>query len=624
MNNGYSSATGQQDILSSEARTRTAAARASTSRRRSKSLGVPWIKRVRTYGVAGVLDDPARGDGRARQGPQGHHRRRRMPARAPAPHAPGSWPRRWRPASAWCARASGSIRRCARATIPASACRAAPRSPSSPARIRCAPIPVAHVNNDCVGCGLCGEVAHAAQLCPSFAQIDIIQNPSAWDRLRARLSAALIRLLGGARRAMTPRRAGARAGGVSSMAEAKPITPADRRARRRGRRRAGVLAAREAAIASGHFVQPHLHSGRRPAHRRHHLLPRDGARRRRAHRRRRRPVWRSTRRPARSTSWWSRASCWRRRAHGAGGLCHARPHAARSPRRRVVSTSTRRSPWATAGSSEEPLRGALERFSQRVRARRLCGRRGGEQEPAQRRAAGRAGRPAACCRSQPEAFRATIRAEGKAVDANLRGFEAGLGVARAASDPIRPHPERAWRRHPGHASPCGRSGCSPRPSRGSAPDDGSEHAFPAEAHAVLRRRRSSASPTTRTRAYAQRYLTRVHRFVGKPGADGAFIARARPPPRRAHERGGRDPRGAAEAARGTAGARHARGARRAPGDIVDVTEYMKPGPEEVLRPAAAAARALGAGARAPRPLLAAQGHDHAAVGLPAAQGCWPA
>jgi indolepyruvate ferredoxin oxidoreductase alpha subunit len=52
-----------------------------------------------------------------------------------------------------------------------------------------------------VGCGLCGEVAHAAQLCPSFAQIDIIQNPTAWDRMRRRLSAALIRLLGGGRRA---------------------------------------------------------------------------------------------------------------------------------------------------------------------------------------------------------------------------------------------------------------------------------------------------------------------------------------------------------------------------------------------------------------------------------------
>jgi indolepyruvate ferredoxin oxidoreductase alpha subunit len=54
--------------------------------------------------------------------------------------------------------------------------------------------PVAHVNNDCVGCGLCGEVAHAAQLCPSFAQIDIIQNPNWWDRLLWR-GAALVRRL---------------------------------------------------------------------------------------------------------------------------------------------------------------------------------------------------------------------------------------------------------------------------------------------------------------------------------------------------------------------------------------------------------------------------------------------
>jgi len=42
--------------------------------------------------------------------------------------------------------------------------------------------PVAHVNNDCVGCGLCGEVAHAAILCPSFYRAQIIQNPGAWDR----------------------------------------------------------------------------------------------------------------------------------------------------------------------------------------------------------------------------------------------------------------------------------------------------------------------------------------------------------------------------------------------------------------------------------------------------------
>jgi indolepyruvate ferredoxin oxidoreductase alpha subunit len=43
-------------------------------------------------------------------------------------------------------------------------------------------------------------VAHAAQLCPSFAQIDIIQNPTRWDRLTRRMSAAIMRLLGGGQR----------------------------------------------------------------------------------------------------------------------------------------------------------------------------------------------------------------------------------------------------------------------------------------------------------------------------------------------------------------------------------------------------------------------------------------
>ncbi|MDA0261309.1 MAG: indolepyruvate ferredoxin oxidoreductase subunit alpha, partial [Proteobacteria bacterium] len=43
--------------------------------------------------------------------------------------------------------------------------------------------PVAHVDNDCVGCGLCGEVAHAAVLCPSFFRTEIIQNPRMLDRM---------------------------------------------------------------------------------------------------------------------------------------------------------------------------------------------------------------------------------------------------------------------------------------------------------------------------------------------------------------------------------------------------------------------------------------------------------
>ncbi len=52
--------------------------------------------------------------------------------------------------------------------------------------------PVAHVDNTCVGCGNCGEVAEAAVLCPSFYRADIIHNPSGFDRLLARIRHALI------------------------------------------------------------------------------------------------------------------------------------------------------------------------------------------------------------------------------------------------------------------------------------------------------------------------------------------------------------------------------------------------------------------------------------------------
>jgi indolepyruvate ferredoxin oxidoreductase, alpha subunit len=55
--------------------------------------------------------------------------------------------------------------------------------------------PVAHVDNSCVGCGVCGEVAHAAVLCPSFYRADIITNPSAWDRLTFRFRSAVIEFL---------------------------------------------------------------------------------------------------------------------------------------------------------------------------------------------------------------------------------------------------------------------------------------------------------------------------------------------------------------------------------------------------------------------------------------------
>jgi indolepyruvate ferredoxin oxidoreductase alpha subunit len=47
--------------------------------------------------------------------------------------------------------------------------------------------PVATVIDGCVGCGLCGENAHAAVLCPSFYRAEVIQNPSGWDRFVSKL-----------------------------------------------------------------------------------------------------------------------------------------------------------------------------------------------------------------------------------------------------------------------------------------------------------------------------------------------------------------------------------------------------------------------------------------------------
>jgi indolepyruvate ferredoxin oxidoreductase alpha subunit len=197
MNNGYSSATGQQDILSSKEEA-DGRGKGLDIEATLKSLGVPWIKRVRTYGVAGVANTLREA---LRTGQKGLKviiadgecqlaRQRRIRPENARKVAAGERVVRTR---FWidpevctgdhsCIRLSG----CPSLTI---------KPNEDPLRTD----PIAHVNNDCVGCGLCGEVAHAAQLCPSFAQIDIIQNPSGWDRLKQRVSAALMRLFGGRR-----------------------------------------------------------------------------------------------------------------------------------------------------------------------------------------------------------------------------------------------------------------------------------------------------------------------------------------------------------------------------------------------------------------------------------------
>jgi indolepyruvate ferredoxin oxidoreductase, beta subunit len=166
-----------------------------------------------------------------------------------------------------------------------------------------------------------------------------------------------------------------------------------------------------------------------------------------------------------------------------------------------------------------------------------------------------------------DAFRAAICAEGKAVDANLRGFEAGLHAERGSDSLHKP-------------SPADRNvearGLTPLSRKGSDPLD----AFPAEAREVLATAIERLTDY-QDRAYAWRYLARVNRFVGLRGADGPFI---RELARHLAVRMSVEDviRVAQLKLRDARLERVAREAQAGAGDIVDVTEYMKPGPEEIL------------------------------------------
>ncbi|MBI3434430.1 MAG: indolepyruvate ferredoxin oxidoreductase subunit alpha [Proteobacteria bacterium] len=52
--------------------------------------------------------------------------------------------------------------------------------------------PVAAIDDTCVGCGNCGEVAEAAVLCPSFYRADIIHNPTRMDVFLAKIRKTVI------------------------------------------------------------------------------------------------------------------------------------------------------------------------------------------------------------------------------------------------------------------------------------------------------------------------------------------------------------------------------------------------------------------------------------------------
>ena len=52
--------------------------------------------------------------------------------------------------------------------------------------------PVSYVDNSCVGCGVCGDNVHSAVLCPSFSRVNLIYNPSWSDKLLAGIRQRII------------------------------------------------------------------------------------------------------------------------------------------------------------------------------------------------------------------------------------------------------------------------------------------------------------------------------------------------------------------------------------------------------------------------------------------------
>jgi indolepyruvate ferredoxin oxidoreductase alpha subunit len=193
VDNGYSAATGGQDILSSRAENKTRSTNNPIAKA-VRGLGVEWLKEVNTYHVGQMKRALKDAMTTAFKGPKViiaqsecmlNRQRREKPLRDKAIR---DGRRVVRPrfgvdpdtctGDHACIRISG----CPSLTI---------RDNPDPLRDH----PVAYVNNDCVGCGVCGENAHAAILCPSFYRSDLIYNPSGWDKFKASVRSAVIGFL---------------------------------------------------------------------------------------------------------------------------------------------------------------------------------------------------------------------------------------------------------------------------------------------------------------------------------------------------------------------------------------------------------------------------------------------
>lgn len=163
---------------------------------------------------------------------------------------------------------------------------------------------------------------------------------------------------------------------------------------------------------------------------------------------------------------------------------------------------------------------------------------------------------AAACPLDADACRAAIRREGKSVSANLAGFEAGFASQRRVAQAMMPD-------------------IAAVPARLVAVAE-----FPART-GVIAAEGVARLTDYQDRAYAETYLAHLRRFAALPGMSDALLAElAR---HLAIRMSVEDVMRVAQLKlRASRIDRVIGEARARPGDIVDITEFMKPGTEEIL------------------------------------------
>jgi len=191
VDNYYSAATGGQDLMSSRASNPTKATKNPISKALN-GIGITWVRQIdRTYDVARMRDTIREALTTPENGPKvivassecmlNKQRREKPLAQAAIKEGRRVEAPRFGIDESVCTGDHACIR--------LSGC------PSLSLKKLDDPLrddPVASIDQSCVGCGNCGEVADAAILCPSFYRADVVHNPTPWETRMAGFRARVI------------------------------------------------------------------------------------------------------------------------------------------------------------------------------------------------------------------------------------------------------------------------------------------------------------------------------------------------------------------------------------------------------------------------------------------------